>query len=160
MPGKVKSKSQEKGKKGKSKAPPPPPPLVLRVSSSEDFEQYITQFRGSALLAIVTPHCNRGTESVVPFMEKLNEERIPLLKDMNIVVMYTDERTKKLCQELDVHSTPAFLAYSYGKLVESFSGANLEKAELIAKIVAQAAEEETARLAAEAKLQQQSEVTQ
>lgn len=151
------SGSKSKGKKGKRKASPPPPPIVLRVRSQEDFENHILNHRGSALLAIVTAHCKIGVESIVPFMEKLNDDRPPIMKDTNLVVMYTDEETRELCQSLEVNATPAFKSYSYGNQIESFAGDNVEKALLIGKMACQAAQEEEARLMAEAKLQGQQE---
>lgn len=154
---KEKKGSKAKGKKGKRKASPPPPPIVLRVHNQADFDLHISNHKGSALLAIVTPHCKVGVESVVTFMEKLNEERPPLMKDTNLVVMYTDDETKDICQALQINATPAFKSYSYGTLIESFAGDNLEKALLIGKMACQAAQEEDARLAAEAKLTGQQE---
>lgn len=144
-----------KGGKNKGKSSPPPPPLVLRIRSKEDFATHITNYHGVSLLAVVTPHCKEGVDVVVPYMEKLNEERQPPLNNANFVVMYTDEETAELCKSMEVHATPAFLAYSFGTLIEHFSGANLDKAILIGKMASQVAQEEEARLAAEAKLQVQ-----
>lgn len=154
----AKAKSGSKGKgKGKRKASPPPPPIVLRVRNQEEFDLYVANHKGSALMAIVTPHCSIGTESVVSFMEKLNGERPPAMKDLNLVVMYTDDETQELCRSLEVNATPAFRSYSYGNFLEAFAGDSLDKALLIAKMACQAAQEEDARLAAEAKLNAQQE---
>lgn len=159
----AKGKSSSAGLKGgkagknKGKGSPPPPLLVLRVRSRDDFVSHITDFRGVALLAVVTPHCKEGIELVIPYMEKLNEERQPPLNNANFVVMYTDEETREICKTLEVHATPAFFAYSFGTLVESFAGTNLEKVLLIGKIASQVAQGEEARLVAEAKLQAQQE---
>lgn len=159
MPKEKKSRTNSKGGKGgkNRRKTSLPPPIVLRIRSKDDFGTHITNYPGMALLAVVTPHCNEGVKVVVPFMEKLNEERQPPLNGANIVVMYTDEETKELCKSLEVHATPAFFAYSFGALIESFAGSNLDKALLIAKIAAQTAQEEEARLAAESKLQLQQE---
>ncbi|ORC92142.1 uncharacterized protein TM35_000043560 [Trypanosoma theileri] len=133
----------------KKKATPPPPPVILYATKKDEFESLVLQFRGSCLVAVVTPFCNRCSRTVMPFLEKLNAERPPLLATQNIVVITAGEESAELCRSLEVVSVPFFFAYSYGKKIHAFSGDNVEKALLIAKIAAQQAEVDAKEAAAE-----------
>lgn len=75
----------------------------------------------------------------MPFLTKLNNDRPDMLQKINIVVLIANSQTEELCQQLSINTIPYFASYSYGKLIESFSGDNVQKALLIAKIAAQAA---------------------
>lgn len=151
-------RSSSKGPKKKKSivvTPPPPPPTLIRLDTPDDFRAHVTCFNGSALLAVVSPLCSASTNTVVPFLEKLNNDRPSLLKETNLLVLYAMDTTDELCEQLQISTVPAFFAYSYGELVHSFQGDNTAKAELIAKIAAQKAQDETARLEAEKAIQEQ-----
>ncbi|RNF02278.1 hypothetical protein TraAM80_06509 [Trypanosoma rangeli] len=132
----VRSKSKSK------KKAPPPPPVVLYATKLEEFGALVLQHKGACLVAVLTSFCSRCTRTVMPFLEKLNLERPGVLSALNIVVINASDESAELCQSLEVVSVPTFFAYSYGKRLNVFSGDNVEKALLLAKLAAQKAEED------------------
>lgn len=140
------ARSKSKSKKGKNNEPPPPPPTIIGIKSREDFETFVQKHKGSALVAVVTTLCPISTNTIIPFLEKLNDERPAALESTNIIVLYANDDTADLCRELEVVTVPFFVSYSYGSVVQKFAGDNTEKVLLIAKLAAAAAEAEAARL--------------
>ncbi|PBJ73217.1 hypothetical protein BCY84_14046 [Trypanosoma cruzi cruzi] len=137
-----KSRSRSKSKSKSKKAPPPPPPVILYASNHEEFGAVVLQHNGGCLVAVVTPFCNRCSRTIMPYLEKLNSERPSLLSTLNIVVVNAGDETGDLCRSLEVVAIPTFFAYSYGKQIHAFSGDNVEKILLLAKLAAQQAEED------------------
>ncbi|EAN77148.1 thioredoxin, putative [Trypanosoma equiperdum] len=137
---------------GKSKKKPkPPPPVVFYISTIEEFSEKVEKYEGCCLVATVATHCSMCSTTVVPYLENLNTSRPAALAALNIVVINVDTESAELCKSLQFGAIPTFFSYSYGKLMHTFSGNNMDKALLIAKIAAQQAELDKAEAAAAAK---------
>lgn len=83
-----------------SDAPPPPPPQVIVISTVADYESAVLQYNGAVLLSVVTPICQLCVNTIMPFLTKLNSERMDVLEKINIVVLVASSATKELCQKL------------------------------------------------------------
>ncbi|CCW69495.1 unnamed protein product [Phytomonas sp. Hart1] len=101
-------------------------------------ETHVYKHEGASILSVVSPLCTISTESIITFLENLNDNRPQSLKETKLLVLYATEESKELCQHLDVKTIPCFFSYFYGELKDTFTGSNTDKVLLLAKRVEEA----------------------